>query len=1029
MDKDNNLSLPSLSTSSLQNHEEGSKNHQQLVLNQIVEGAEDEDPIQLLYKGKKYDWNSKVHIHVHMIEHMNVDAIEIVAYNTSNFVESDNIFINASSLYHKVEEQAARDRVEAVFEEYRRLKMIPPSYLTTLEWIKKNWIANYVLEHLVIQMPNNKLFIDVRDSDKNFRISHRLSSLQKFHDEAMHKLKSFHNNQSPSGNNSRRNSEANTPTTESPQISPRNSGIGKKGLNLLDRPKKNSLTYIEERSLVIQKPELANLSSIRRFGKSTTLLGELENIPVSKEEENLMKIIQNLPPTTTAPVSSSNNDSRRGSKSTNNKAGNVHRGGDLSLLLYNFQKFKNDLTILEESLSFLHISDFVILQLVCRKWHQALQHGVKNFTSFYLTSREDFFGIHPNSANNSNRNDSATTLSFLKQKIWKTMHEHHFESSDHTKQDNSNNNNNNDVNNALLSSPMKVGQLQRMTSFQPALLSTSHNIGNKEGKKPVDDAITVAKLTSQNANYFELPEEIKDVYRYKTDEVPIVHHTDTLGPGATPVQQLKSPQPPSRSVPSSAKNQHHNPARKPSRHFFPSSSSAKSLLPIPSKEGPEEVQDEHIRRTFVLPETLNRLFQLSFLLIRDLTLNYVIINKEFLDSLEKLSGHLERLSLGIIKVIEYRKAPETEEKSPTKTATNAATTAEEHESPNRRSTQANITSPQHPPPPSSSNPSSRRNSRNSSLHGHHPHHPHRSHHPSYDIQSFRYLNADDVRTILYNCGSELISLELSITIGELPSDIFQFTPKLEKFHILHTMISYECESIHSEIDGSMPIQEYTNYMTGITLPELLFYFSDNPHEALMLLDKRGKVIVVNEIFEKLFHYDRVKIFGLNHISFLIGKLTNQRIYENFQESLKRQLKNEEFLLTLYTSDGFPILIQMFFLPNLTKYSGLPLTANCLSEEFLTDLAFDHFGYDVKNNKENKKDLLTSKSPKGSKNNTYNNKSPNRNPRKITMSPAQPGQGLRSSREWKIHYKDFSFHLIRFGVLSQPILPYYNLQEA
>jgi hypothetical protein len=54
-----------------------------------------------------------------------------------------------------------------------------------------------------------------------------------------------------------------------------------------------------------------------------------------------------------------------------------------------FELLGNDLDLLLESLSFIHISEYLIFQCVCKRWRDVLSYGLKMISSLVITSRID----------------------------------------------------------------------------------------------------------------------------------------------------------------------------------------------------------------------------------------------------------------------------------------------------------------------------------------------------------------------------------------------------------------------------------------------------------------------------------------------------------------------------------------------------------------------------------------------------------------------------------------------------------------
>lgn len=72
-----------------------------------------------------------------------------------------------------------------------------------------------------------------------------------------------------------------------------------------------------------------------------------------------------------------------------------------------FNKFKKDPDLLLESLSFLHISDFMIFRSVCKQWSQVLGDGIASSSTLSITSRIQNLGYIPMSFREEDSNHDA----------------------------------------------------------------------------------------------------------------------------------------------------------------------------------------------------------------------------------------------------------------------------------------------------------------------------------------------------------------------------------------------------------------------------------------------------------------------------------------------------------------------------------------------------------------------------------------------------------------------------------------------
>jgi PAS domain S-box-containing protein len=967
--------------------------------------------VKLLYKGRKYDWKCKVNFHVHILEHSYADAIEVVAYNTVSGVESEHIFVNASTLYGKIDESAIVGRLEIILAEYEKLKLPVPDSQTIKESVKKHFLSSYIMEHLsftivqtnsTLSYYNNvlskkeipeKLIIDVRDSNRRFQISHRMSSLlgssysSPVHEDILVKLRRISAlSLSPNGN------------SKDHGLSPPLSSSASPKSPSFSRPPLFSDIALEEKSVAIPKPETVDLSEIKRFGKSVTAVGEVVNLVIPKAEEILMKVVQNIQQSSAAthqtsrilnsivsvekPIPASPTTSR---STTRHQGTTINRRGtaivrDVSISrLTTFQKFKNDILLLQSSLSYLHISDWVIYQAVSKKWKQALSQMISYSEVLQLTSRQYYLY---------NRQE------FIKEKLWKCMNQHHFPP------------------------PQPVFSLLGSPTVQPQS-KTSESFGKSATYHDNHNSYTIGMINSRNAEYFEIEDTLRESYRYSTDVFLQIRDDEKKRVEAAKrsnlLQLLK---------------------KRKSEQLSPGCH-------------PNKIDD---KRLFVLPSTILSLFKMSCNSIIELSIHDCLLNMEFINSLSAVSGKLEKLSLGINKIDDSPiSAPQEStfvDSAPAVRLSHIRKTV--------------VRDPPHRPsqiqPSSTAAPSLQGRSsvinRKTMLRDAKEVRSTRVHrtatfqssrrlsHPKVEIRQYRYMNVDDLKLILHLCGDELKTLELSLTVGVISSsDLFRLTPKLESFVVIDSLVSYKLNSCHNycpppspedeeekkaelkidenrnvnmlldsqlnpkppTFDGNITsIKDLKEVFCSMCLPELLVFLAESHDEAYILLDKGGKIIVVNEAFNKLFGYSSEKANGTT-IQFLSGTLTSKSDFEIITNGLKSQVRNEEITTALYNHQGFPLLCQMILLPNILKFQGMPLKADCLSHDYLTQLAYDYYNEMGKTEKR-----VTSGRESDS-------------PGEVPVSATE-----KQKSDWKINYKELSLHIIRIGVVSDPFLPYYNL---
>lgn len=131
---------------------------------------------------------------------------------------------------------------------------------------------------------------------------------------------------------------------------------------------------------------MAVLWYIGRYGKSTTLVGDVEHEKVHKEDELLSKVIGNY--LTPSLSNRGRTIIQRISLLGKGKKGKTTVFGSN---LKSFQKLRSDNDLYLEALSFLHVSEFILLQSVCKKWYRILSYGLRTMANVVVTSRDFYY--------------------------------------------------------------------------------------------------------------------------------------------------------------------------------------------------------------------------------------------------------------------------------------------------------------------------------------------------------------------------------------------------------------------------------------------------------------------------------------------------------------------------------------------------------------------------------------------------------------------------------------------------------------
>lgn len=823
----------------------------------------------VLYKGRKYNWQAKVNLHMHIIEHPYANVIEVIAFNTSNFVEAEHVYLSSSYVYQKLEDAVTSEKVELVAIEYQKLRISIPVLETIQDGLKHSSAATYILDRLHVATKPT-FYVDIKDSEKSYRMSNNTTG-------PAAKFQSRH------------------PSISDP--SP---------INITDELKTVSLT--------MKKPDSVVPSIIKRFGKSTTLIGEATGVKTVKEDEVLHKIVASLNSVTLAnqtkrilnrvSLLSRQGGSNLPINSTKRRGGVYHGSTVVSTAhLKSFAKFRNDNDLLQESLSFLHVSDMVALQTVCKRWHQVLSYSIRSTSVMVLTSRDYY--LHSNLDRDC----------FLTRLDHQTLRQR------------------------------RMNRLALSSLNNPHGYRQQHNVSEDEA----DDSLDHRRHSKDSADEefienFQLQHEMR--YHSKNNALLLLPE-----------------------VPQEAK-----PLRAPHRIV--------------------------VREHFVHSSTVNRLLVSAAKHIVELRLHYVVLDRDALAHFSVLTGRLKVLILGNIKV---------DDRIIESAAANVAGETQAVSSGKAPNSTNSMVA--RPPTQSMPSPALKGNSlaavRKTTTNAGQPASPSKGPVrntvmqaptvvtvPPVSIRKLRFLSGEDLKSILFSCGADLVHLEVSLSVGEIPLEIFRLVPKLLHFTALDSLLAPKVVSKPTEIEGNVLLHELVTSLKDIPMPDLLELINESENEAFMLTDRRGKIVAVNDAWERIFGHSRVDIVE-SGMEFLAGPLTDEDEFEVILQGLKNQLKPEEITAFLYSKDEHPVLVQVILLPNLSKWTGLPLSYDCLTTEFIGQMALEQ------------EEAILSQNGVGS--------APVRTKNKLKFE--------KGKRDWRTANRELSYHLLRFGVLSLPFVPF------
>lgn len=816
--------------------------------------------IRTIYKGRKYNWQAKVNFHIHIVQHVHMDTTEVIAYNTATLLEAPHIFVPTSLVLSKIKVEVNETIVLEVRKEYAKMNIEPPLPEAIEEVLRRNAIAAYILDRITVTV-HPAFTIDVRDYEKSYRMA--------VGERAIEKLSAV-NAEWTAGEKSDTGTTTTTTTTTAVvvQESTEDSETARSqwdkdslAASVLGAPDQRAPNLENAASTTIthQKPRDALETYIRRIGKSTTLIGEVgyKFEKVSKLDKLLAALVANHSSAAVPKIS----------KNIMNRISLLNKKHRTRVLARKqtsaFHKFRNDEDLLAESLSFVHISDFMSLQGVCKLWRKVVSGAMQNVAQLVVYTRD----LH-----------------------------------------------------------MREMPLLRLRDA-PDVGYVAKKIVVEEPKEGIE-AATLPSLT---------PNAQKDRFKW--------------------------------------------------------------------------------RNVFTLAETLTNVLNRTTKNLLTLKLHYVVLNKDLIVLMGKHSTRLRELSLGIIKIDDsplQAVAESTKAESPRHSQaphppvqSTRLSQVNKHDPAHRQL--STIAETHHETPtvtwettvvePAAGGKNFGRNILNARRAQHEARHappprkvtekkfvfPEIKASPHNPVNRLRYMHGEDVKLILRACGGELTHLELSVTIGPIPQEAFQYTPKLVTLSAMDTIVAPTVRCKTRMFDGFLPPEDLVSAMTKISMASLLALMADSPHEAMLLTDKKGRVCVANEAWEKLTGYRTGEVAGFK-LDFLRGELTDPEEFERLDEAIIQQVTAVSLSTLLYRPDGQAYLAQLIFVPNVAKYGG-NLDATCLSQAFLEDMALQ----------EAEEELLRS-----GQRNSYLKQ--------------------RNMKDFISGLKHISYHYIRFGCLSEPFQP-------
>ncbi|KAJ1432773.1 hypothetical protein B484DRAFT_447609 [Ochromonadaceae sp. CCMP2298] len=794
-----------------------------------------------LYRGRNYDWQTKINLHVHIIEHLEHDTLELVAFNTSSLVEAPRVYLRTSAVADRVDTDVSDALAEEVRKEFEKA-IFPRPLASEIElMLTRNAIVEFVRSRIVLS--SQPFTVEVKDTVE---------------------VKEGGGKDGKDGKDGG-GGRAVKKTPAENVAKPRRGSIISSGVVKMIR--KVSMDSKEEEDvekaghagpkLLRLRPKSMTRAKVTRYGKSATLVGDVSGVFVSKEERLLLKVLKSHSAAGKVVSASKQAVIRRLSqvkRKSKTKVGRQH--------FVTFSKFRTDHDLLLESLSFIHISDFLLLQQVSRTWHSVLSGALRSMAHMSVTSRDVY---------------------------------------------------------------------------------------NREMRK-------LKPYPGQLPRY---------VRRSSRD------HRDSEG------------------------------VRRGGVHW--------------DEEGEEEEEDETYRwgsadprfkwrDVFVDCATVKRVVFFGSRPLTSLHLHYVVLNADIINNLSRLSGRLKKLSLGVVKM-EDEEVPRPQSPKeqplinfPVKATPPGQRKSSKDTAPTARSVTSRslsfgkgvlhgklVAASIAAAAAAEADAETKAKADAAAAEAAAAAHPELVLDPVYPHANLRYLNGADVKKILHACGNGLTHLSLSVTVGDMPPDAFRFCPNLETFNASDSVISETIVNSRHDYEGYLDTAVLVEGLQNIPLPDLLCMMKESPREAMLLLDKRGNITVANQAWEKMTSYSSAAVEG-SKIDFLQGDLTDLDEFARLTEAMKHQISAESVTTFLHRADGTAFLAQLVFIPNVSKFRGLPLASDCLTPDALGQMALELQKGGVETLK---------------------------------------GDGLKGDggmKEWLVGQRQLSYHFIRFGYLSEPFDP-------
>jgi hypothetical protein len=340
------------------------------------EGSAPTVACRTLYKARKYDWKTKTNLHVHIIEHLKFDTLELVAFDTNSLVEAPRVYLRTSSVAQRVESEgvASDALVEEVRKEFDKANMLLPLVSEIENVLTRNAIVEFLLTRMVVS-GQPSFTVDVKDVP-GAGVGAGVGAAGAAGPRPS-KISSASENGSGFGSSGFGSGSVKNVSFKGHKPSMISSGV--------KRGEVKEEVEVKVSRILRLRPKSMDRAKITRYGKSATLVGDVSGVRVSKEQKLLLKAVTTLHDLAVAAVVSASKQAVITRLATVKRKVKVKGNGKHFVT---FAKFRTDLDLLVESLSFMHISDYLLMQLVCRTWNSVLSGALKSMSHMSVTSRD-----------------------------------------------------------------------------------------------------------------------------------------------------------------------------------------------------------------------------------------------------------------------------------------------------------------------------------------------------------------------------------------------------------------------------------------------------------------------------------------------------------------------------------------------------------------------------------------------------------------------------------------------------------------